>query len=182
MDAGFPADAVAQAREAVKAHLRIGSGAEDAVIAGHARSALALGEAFTGRALIVREHAAVVSSGDDWQRLALGPVAAITAVERVSAGGGTLALASDDYAVDIDAAGEGWVRIRAAGAASRVRVAYVAGIAASWGELPAPLAQGVVLLAAHLTGGATHEPPAAVTALWRPWRRMQLNGGRHARV
>jgi hypothetical protein len=45
-----------------------------------------------------------------------------------------------------------------------------------WGAHP--LRQGVVRLAAHLyaerDGPELGGPPAAVTALWRPWRRMRL--------
>ena len=39
-----------------------------------------------------------------------------------------------------------------------------------------PWATGVVLLTAHLFDhrGGESAPPAAVTALWRPWRRMRL--------
>jgi hypothetical protein len=46
----------------------------------------------------------------------------------------------------------------------------------SWDALPPPVAQGVVLLIAHLFADrdGTAAPPAAVAALWRPWRRMRL--------
>ena len=66
--------------------------------------------------------------------------------------------------------------------AGRIRVGYAAGLAAGWSGLPAPLAQGVVLLAAICSkraraGGA---PPAAVAALWRPWRRVRLEAARRS--
>jgi len=44
--------------------------------------------------------------------------------------------------------------------------------------IPAPVMQGVVLLAVHLfehRDGAV-APPAAVAALWRPYRRLRLRG------
>lgn len=44
-----------------------------------------------------------------------------------------------------------------------------------WADLPGPVAQGIVLLVAQLVerrGGDV--PPAAVTALWRPYRAMRL--------
>ena len=178
MDAGFPADAVAAARDAVKAHIRAAGDAEDELVAAQAVSALSLCEAFTGRAAIVREHVEWVRGDSAWRRLAVAPVVAIIAVEAVAEDGAASALAADRFAVDIDANGDGWVRAAADGV--RVRVTCSAGLAADWAGLPAPLAQGVVLLAAHLLGGATSEPPAAVTALWRPWRRMRLNGERAA--
>ena len=46
----------------------------------------------------------------------------------------------------------------------------------SWDALPAALAQGLVLLVAHLAEYREGDvlPPAAVAALWRPYRTMRL--------
>ena len=54
-----------------------------------------------------------------------------------------------------------------------------AGLAADWTVLPEPLRHGMVRLAAHQhrereSSGAASVPPAAVAALWRPWRRLRL--------
>jgi len=49
----FPAAAIAAAREAAKAHLRIAGASEDALIDGLAATALALAERFTGTVLIL---------------------------------------------------------------------------------------------------------------------------------
>lgn len=173
----FPAAAIAEARDAAKAHLRIADDSEDALIERQAACALALGEAFTGSAWIAREWQEMLPAARGWQRLGTAPVTAITAVEGVPAEGPAFALPADSYAVDIDARGEGWVRVTAPGAAGRIRVTYGAGAAAGWGDLPPPLAQGAVVLAAHFLSGAITAPPAAVTALWRPWRRTRLNRG-----
>ena len=58
-------------------------------------------------------------------------------------------------------------------------VARVAGdgAAESWDAVPAPVAQGVAMLAAHLFDHRESDalPPAAVAALWRPYRRMRLS-------
>ncbi|MEI9850623.1 MAG: hypothetical protein WDN24_06910 [Sphingomonas sp.] len=178
----FPEAAIAAARDAAKAYLRIGTEAEDALIAQLAAAAMALGEAFTGTAWIAREWQETLPAARRWSRLGMAPVTAITEVEGLPAEGAAFALAAEAYAIDIDAHGEGWVRTIAPGAAGRVRVTYGAGAAAEWGDLPPPLAQGAVLLAAHLfehrEGGAA--PPAAVGALWRPWRRMRLAAGEHS--
>ena len=68
------------------------------------------------------------------------------------------------------------MRVIAPGAAGRVAVSFTAGLAADWGALPPPLAQGVAMLIAHLfndrDGGRA--PPAAVAALLRPYRAMRL--------
>lgn len=178
----FPAAAIAAARDAAKLHLRISGAAEDALLERHAATALALCEAFTGQALIVRTWETVLPALAKWQRLGGAPVAAINSVEGLPAEGAGFALPAGSYAIDIDAAKEGWVRVTSPSAAGRVRVGYAAGLAAEWSGLPAPLAQGVVLLAAHLfearaSGGA---PPAAVAALWRPWRRLRLETARRS--
>jgi uncharacterized phiE125 gp8 family phage protein len=176
----FPAAVLEAARDAAKARLRDARDDEDALIETMAASALALGEAFTGSAWIAREGwQTMLPVRGEWQVLETGPVTAITAVEGVSAAGDLSALAADAYAIDIDADGRGWVRVSAPGDATRLRVTYAAGGVADWADLPAPLAQGVVLLAAHLfeTRGEV-AAPAAVAALWRPWRRMRLQAAR----
>lgn len=171
----FPAAVLAAARDAAKAQLRIVGDAENALIETYAASALALCEAFTGRATIVREWRDVMPACPAWQAIDVAGVSAITAVTGLSADGDTIALAPEAYAVDVDAEGLGWVRVIAPGAAGRVAATCMAGIAEDWARLPAPLAQGVTLLIAHLfeaKEGAS--PPAAVSALWRPWRRLRL--------
>jgi uncharacterized phiE125 gp8 family phage protein len=178
----FPAAAVEAVRDAAKAHLRIAGSNEDAALAAQAGTALALCEAFTGRALILRAFSEMLGASGAWQRLSGSPVAVIEEVEGVPAEGSAFALPVSGYAVDIDASGDGWVRVPLPGAAGRVRVTYSAGLANDWSEVPAALAQGVVLLAAHLfevrgIGGA---PPVAVAALWRPFRRMRLRAERRA--
>jgi hypothetical protein len=47
---------------------------------------------------------------------------------------------------------------------------------ADWAAVPAPVAHGMVVLAAHLfeNRGRDDAPPAAVAALWRPYRRLGI--------
>ncbi|NYT42467.1 phage head-tail connector protein [Sphingomonas sp. R-74633] len=153
----FPSAVIEAAREAAKAHLRIAGASEDALIEGLAASALALAEAFTGTALIARDFSEDVESKRHWKALTMAPVTEIDA--------------GIDVAIDIDTQGLGWVR-----ASGRVTVGYRAGTAAGWGDLPPPIATGVVLLVAHLFDHRENglAPPAAVSALWRPWRRVRL--------
>ena len=176
----FPGAVIAAARDAAKSYLRIAETSEDALIETLAASALALAEQFLGRALIVRGFSAVMPVSRGWQRLDAAPVQAITTVTGIPAEGSAFALPADAYAIDIDAEGEGWLRVIAPGTAGRVRVAFTAGAAAEWDDLPAPVRQGVVLLIAYLFAGAGGEaPPAAAGALLRPWRRMRLAGAEH---
>lgn len=162
----------------IKAYLRIATSDEDALLAGLLRSAAELCEAFTGRALIERAVEEKLPATAAWTRLGAAPVRAIEGLEAVGEDGTLEALPVGDYAIDIDAAGEGWVRLLTPGSAKSVRVSYRAGLAADRNGVPEPLRHGIVRLAAHLythrdnaNGGG---PPAAVTALWRPWRRLRL--------
>ncbi|HEY0623535.1 head-tail connector protein, partial [Sphingomonas sp.] len=162
--------------EEAKAYLRLEGSGEDALLARLIATATALCEAFTGTVLVQREAAETLRAARDWQPLAHAPVVAITGVEALADDGTAAPLAADAYAIDIDAAGTGWVRLTRPGAAERLRVTCRAGLADDAAGVPAPLAQGVILLAAHLFDrrelpGA---PPAAITALWRPWRRIRL--------
>jgi uncharacterized phiE125 gp8 family phage protein len=161
----------------VKALLRVSTDDEDALIAGFVRSAAASCEAFTGQALIAREVREVVVANGVWQRLAAAPVRTIDAVAGVASDGSETLLATNDYAIDVDAAGEGWVRVPWRGARVRAAVQFSAGLAEDWNGVPEPLRQGIARLAAHLytaRGESEAAPPASVAALWRPWRRMRI--------
>ena len=160
-----------------RAFLNITRDDDDAVLIGHLRSAAELCEQFIGQALLVRPHREIIAVARDWQRLSASPVTAITGVQGITSEGESFALPSDAYAIDLSRDGQGRVRVLHPGSASRVELRYLAGMAASWGELPEALRQGIVRLAAHVhlacdAGDAT--PPAMIGALWRPWRRVRL--------
>ncbi len=162
------------ALDEVKAFLRVTTGEEDALVAGFVRTASAACEAFTGLSLVSREVRETLLPGA-WRRLAATPVQAIEAVASVADDGSETFLAADTYRIDIDAAGDGWVRVPSS--ERRASVRYTAGLAGDWNGLPEPLRHGIVRLAAHLyaeRGETGSPPPACVAALWRPWRRMRL--------
>ena len=157
-----------------QAFARIETGEEEALLAGLIRSASALCEAFTGTVLMARGFEEVLPARGAWQRLSMTPVRAIETVERVAADGSAVALLPGEFEIDIDSRGDGWVRVPGDG---RVRVSGQAGMASDSNGVPEPLRQGILRLAAHLHSnrdGEGGEPPAAVTALWRPYRRMRL--------
>lgn len=172
-----PAD-LAAVREAVKIQARIGTAGEDALVGQLAQTAIGLCEAFCGQLMVLRAVEEVLGVSREWRALAAMPVASITGVEGIPAEGAAFPLAAARYAIDIDADGVGRLRVIDGGIAGRVRVSYAAGLATSWRQIPAPLAQGIVCLAAHLYAhrvDATEvAPPAAVAALWRPWRRLAV--------
>lgn len=162
----------------LKAFLRVTVSDEEALLAGLARAAADMCEAFTGRALLDRAVEEDLAASPRWTRLGAAPVRLIENVAALGEDGAATALAAGAYAIDVDAAGDGWVRVLAAGSAKRVRVSYRAGMAGDQNGLPEALRHGIVRLAAHLyahRGQADQaDPPAAVTALWRPWRRLRL--------
>lgn len=163
----------------VKALLRIDSEAEDELLGRLVASATALCEAFTGQWLLAREGSQTLAASGEWQRLAASPVIAVIGVDALIESYEPAPLPAGAYAIDIDAGGDGWIRVRDASEARRVRARFKAGMAETWEAVPEALRHGMLRLAAYLyaqreAGTALAEPPAAVTALWRPWRRMRL--------
>lgn len=172
----------ASAVAAVKAMLRIERSDDDALIAALVETALGLAEQFLGQVLIARTVRFIVSAAPGWHRLAAAPVQTITQVETLVSDGTWAVLPVSGYAIDIDPRGDGWVRVIEATGAAQVRVTCVAGRAESWNALPAPLRQGAVLLASYLFSerDTAQPPPAAITALWRPFRGLALAPAVHA--
>lgn len=169
----LPAVTLAEAQ----AYVRVETGEEEALLAGLIRTASALCEAFIGQVVIARPFVADLPGSRAWERLDTGPVQSIDSVSGLSPTGIESALPTSSYAIDIDAQGDGWVRVVDAGGATRVRVGGTAGMAQDENGVPEPIRQGVLRLVAHLftdRDGSGGEPPAAVTALWRPYRRMRL--------
>jgi len=161
-----------------QAYVRIETGEEEAVLAGLIRSASALCEAFLGQVVIARAFTLELPVSGKWERLLTAPVKSITGIEAVNADGAAAMLTSDAFAIDLDSSGDGWVRVLSPGEARRVRVSGTAGLAEDENGVPEPIRQGVLRLVAHLftaRDGDGGEPPAAVTALWRPYRRMRIS-------
>jgi uncharacterized phiE125 gp8 family phage protein len=159
-----------------QAYARVETGEEEALLAGLVRSASALCESFIGQVLIARPFEETLAATSQWQRLSLTPVRTIDAVATVAADGGSVALATGAFEVDIDSRGDGWVRALES-REGRLLVSGTAGLASEPNGVPEPLRQGILRLIAHLFAtrdGSGGEPPAAVTALWRPYRRIRL--------
>lgn len=159
-----------------QAYVRIETGEEEALLAGMMRAASAICEQFIGQWLMQRSFAQRLAPNGEWQRLGVTPVASISGVEAVADNGTKSLLPASDYAVDIDASGDGWVRVQTS-SAKWIDVSGTAGMAAGRNDLPEPLRFGLVRLVAHLFAhrdGDAGEPPAAVSALWRPYRRIRL--------
>jgi len=161
-----------------QAYVRIETGEEEAIVAGLIRTASGLCEAFINRAVIARPFEASLPASGCWERLAITPVRAITEVTGLDSNGTAVPLASGGYSVDIDFNGDGWVRTSPSSSVTRVQVSGTAGMADDENAVPESIRQGVLRLVSHLftsRDGEGGEVPAAVTALWRPYRRMRLS-------
>lgn len=173
--ASLPPAALAE----LKQWLGISTTGDDAALTALLRAALDMCEAFTGLMPIESLCEDVLPVGPHWQALSTRPVQAITALEGIPAEGPRIALAPEAYAVDLDADGTGRVRVTQPTIAGRLAVRFTAGLASTWEALPEPLRHGVLRLAAHQhrerdTPSASPLPPAAVAALWQPWRRLRV--------
>jgi uncharacterized phiE125 gp8 family phage protein len=165
----MPAAVVAAAADAVRMLLRLEQGNEEAVVARVAATALGLAESFCAQRLITREGRERLIGGGDWRALGLVPVRTILSVADADG----VAVPSDSARIDDD--GRCWIR-----AEGVVVVRCRVGLVEEWDGLPPEIAHGVAIMGAHLfdNRAASAEPPAAVAALWRPWRRMRLDARR----
>lgn len=174
-----PAALSSAALAELKQWLSITTTADDAPLAALLRTALETCESFTGAMPLASTCEEMLPLRSGWQALATRPVQAITGLYGLPVEGARFALPADAYAVELDADGGGRVRVYTPGAAVRIAVRFTAGLSASWEALPDGLRHGVLRLAAHQhrereSAGAAPLPPAAVAALWRPWRRLRL--------
>ena len=143
-----------------KAHLRLGSGfaedsVQDAVLESFLRAAMAAIEARTGKILIEREFSWTLSRWRDatGQVLPVAPVSAIASVVLIDRGEVETVLDSAVYRLvpdlqrpRISPVGTLLPQVPSGGS---VRVGLLAGYGPEWSDLPADLAQAVLLLAAH---------------------------------
>ena len=159
-----------------QAFLRVETGEEEALIAGLIRTASAVCESFLNQVVITRDYVVDLAASTAWEKLPVSPVQSIATVAEVDETGVPVAMLPSGYAVDIDASGDGWLRL-VSGTAKRVRVTGSTGMAVDQNGVPEPIRHGVLRLVGYLFSardGAGEAPPAAVTALWRPYRRARL--------
>ena len=181
---------VARMRE----HLRLGSGfteddLQDDLLEGFLRAAIAAVEARTGKALISRDFLCVLNRWRDvtGQVLPIAPVAAVTQITLVDRFGATTPVDTGAYVVSVDAETP---RVCPVGATlppvpdyGTVEIRFRAGMAAAFGDLPADLAQAVMLLAAHYyeyrdeTALSQGCMPVGVTSLIARYRPLRLGFG-----
>ncbi|WP_338467030.1 hypothetical protein RXV95_00280 [Novosphingobium sp. ZN18A2] len=163
----------------LKAWLGVTTAHDDAELLALLGAALDLCEGFTGTMPLEAGCEDVLPARAAWQALSARPVQAITALAALAIDGSRRPLDPTDYELDLGADGTGRLRLLAPVGEGRIVAGYTAGLSPDWAGLPEALRQGLVRLAAFQhrerdSGGASPLPPAAVSALWRPWRRVRV--------
>lgn len=163
----------------LKAWLGLSTARDDAELVHLLGAAIEVCEGFTGALPLSVGCEEVLDACSGWLALSGRPVQAITALAALGPTGTRRALLPADWTAELDADGGGRVRLVNPVSETRLVATYVAGLAADWNALPEALRQGLIRLAAHQHRERDADrpapfPPAAVAALWRPWRRMRL--------
>lgn len=162
-----------------KAYLRLETDEDDAPLGAILLAAIGHAEGYTGQVLIRRSVSETITASADWRRLSAMPVSEIISVTGIPAEGAPFALPIENFKSEIDASGEGYLRVSQPGGAGRIAVTYIAGLSGDWSSLPESVRLGILRLTGHLyahrDAGDDAGPPAAVAALLRPWRRMRLS-------
>lgn len=176
----IPGEAPVSLNEA-RSWLRLGATIDDAVVAGLIRAATNICEAFIGQWLLIRIAEETLPVGPGVVPLSIRPVVAVDGVTAIGAGGEEAILAPADYRTTIARDGTARLAIAFPGDKTHLRVTYRAGLAEDANGIPEAIRQGIVRMTQHLhdaRDGAGAAPPAAIAALWQPWRRLTLGGGR----
>jgi len=180
--------------QGMKDHLRLGSGfsddgMQDNLVEGYLRAAISTIEGRIGKVLLARRFRLVL---EDWrgpgeQTLPVAPVTAIVSITLFDKAGAQTVLAASSYRLvaDFQRPKVVPVGVLLPGVPSdgRAEVRFDAGYSATWGGVPADLAQAVFLLAAefherrHDGEGRVAGLPQTVVALIERWRTVRVLGG-----
>ena len=180
--------------EALKAHLRLGSGfdqgdLQEPVLKSFLRAALSAIEGRTGKILLGRVFSLSLTFWRDAvaQPLPVAPVTTVTRVSLVGRDGTRTEVPVSSYWLEQDrqqpklrAAGGCLPRVPSAGA---VHVEFEAGYGAGWEAVPDDLRQAVLLLAAHYyeyredTGLSAGCMPFGVTSLIERYKSVRIGMG-----
>jgi uncharacterized phiE125 gp8 family phage protein len=192
LTAGPSAEPVSLAE--AKAHLRVTSSSEDALIASLLAAARVHLERSLSRAFLSQSWSLFL---DRWPaaydlELPLAPVLSIAAIRVAGPGSNIVTLAAGDYRLDGQAVpprivrtdGARWsaAALAPAQGALGIEIAFVAGHGTAATDVPAQLRQAILLLLAHwfegrspIELGATGAPlPEAIAVLVQPYRQVRL--------
>jgi uncharacterized phiE125 gp8 family phage protein len=173
-----------------KDHLRLGTafGADalqDGLLEAHLRAAIAAIEARIGKVILTRRYLLTLN---DWrnpneQPLPLAPVAEVVGISVFDVTDFEIPvtrykLVQDTHRPKLIAVGLMFTSVPLDG---RLEITFDAGFGAAWAQVPADLAQAVLLLAAQYYetrhDGQTAGLPVAVQSLIESWRNVRVLGG-----
>lgn len=172
-------------------HLRLGTGfaddgAEDALLEAYLRAAIAAIEARTGKMLLEREFSWDLTRwfAPDRQGLPVGPVSAVTAVTLIARDGSEQVADPSSFALRRDLFRPELVAsvLPAIPYGGLARIRFRAGFGPGWTDVPADLAQAVMMLAAENyearsdRHGAGSSMPFGVLALIERYKTVRLLG------
>jgi uncharacterized phiE125 gp8 family phage protein len=177
----------------LKDHLRMGSGfgddsLQDGILADQLRAAIALVEGQVSKAILTRRFLLTLT---DWhsfdiQPLPLAPVVSVTTVVTRDRLGVATTLSADRYALVQDIqrpqiAASGYL-LPTIPHDGRAEIVFDAGFGPAWADVPAGLAQAILITASalyeHRTPEGTAGLPAIVQRLLDPWRVIRQLGPR----
>jgi len=186
----IPSDAVPV--NGFKDHLRLGSGfsddgLQDETLVGFLRAAMAAIEARTGKVLIQRDFSWSIAAWRDRERqpVPLAPVSALLSLTQVDRMGEETTVPLDGIALEPDMQRPVLIAhtgvLPAIPVGGTVRADLRAGFGPAWTDLPADLAQAVMMLAAHFYEyrheSATASLPYGVSALIERYRTVRIMMG-----
>ncbi|MGL3823357.1 head-tail connector protein [Sphingopyxis sp. R3-92] len=176
----LPGDAPVSLNEA-RDWLRMGAATDDAIVTGLILAATGICEAFVGAWLMIRDVEEVLTLRGGSVRLSARPVVTIGTVTLPGPEEMATVVEAGAYCLRRDRDGTGRLAIDRAGDGAQLRVAYRAGIAEDAGAVPEAIRHGILRMVRHLHDARDGEgapPPAAIAALWHPWRQITLGGAR----
>jgi uncharacterized phiE125 gp8 family phage protein len=180
--------------QALKNYLRLGTGfaddgLQDGLVESYLRAAMAAIEGRIGKVLIARSF---TWSLDDWRRggeqaLPVAPVSVVSQIVLLDRAGvaevvpaAAYRLVQDMHRPRVQAAGFMLPQVPMDGG---IEITFVAGFGPAWGDVPADLAQAVLMLAAeyyerrHDGGQGAGGLPMSVVTLIERWRTVRVLGG-----
>lgn len=166
----------------LKNWLAISRSNEDELLMSLLQSSLVMCEAFTNQSPLTQivEERLPPRSGRHMLRSL--PITSLVSAEILVPMANRATLDADKFAMEFGPSGDATFELFESVAGQAIAVRIRAGIAGTWETVPAALKQGIIRLAAFhyrdrdRSGAAASdgEPPASVTALWRPWRSLRL--------
>ena len=174
IQATFAAAALAE----LKQWLAITTPHDDALLANLLTAAHSMCQRFTGIYPLQTTVVETLRASSEWRELSARPVMMVRGVVAQDVYGTPRILDSGDFALDPVPGGAMRFRLTRACTEPRVEIKYDAGVAADWTQLDDGLRHGIIRYAADQyrkrDNAEEERPPAAVSALWRPWREVRL--------